>query len=845
MGETDPMWYFDHGHRWRFPAITHGRAAAGVKLFPMACLALFAIGLAGLGCSDSKKVADPGVEQPSGDDPRRDEAGSDGDQKSKKSVVEPRRAMPNADVARTQARIDASSQRVEEARGRLQQVADMNRDQSDSAQEMLQAIDPIDRGWEWQFLMNRTAHQAKTVLQGHDSHVVAVAFDPSGSQFASGGLDGRVQWWSLAKRDSIDSLQFEQAPRAKQYFGVEFDATGERLVVVSLERGLEVIDLATRQARQLWPLPTEPARRTRIARHPDGSSVAVACADQAVYLVPIPRKDQLAPSGSAAVPSLAGHDAAVTSMTFSGDGKQLLVGAANGQAYLWDLSTREVIQTFRAEADAITGLAFHPRAALIIATSRDGGLRVWDRQTAAELASVRCDQGLLDLVMTPNGTRLFTGGADGAIRVWDLILHGGQVVENTSQPAALIGVSLHEIVKLGAHTAECHALALTRDGTCLVSAGGDFSVRIWDAAPDSRRVMPDGLPRHYVCYRTAATNASSSEKMVIDGRLDEAAWKQAPWSDHFVDIEGLLRLPPRLRTRVKMLWDDRALYIAAELEEPDVWGTLKRHDSVIFYDNDFEIFLDPDGDNHRYGEFEMNALNTGWDLFLPKPYKDGGGANDAWEIRGIETAVFVDGSLNDPRDEDRGWFLEVAIPWSALGQLVEGSAPSLPPQADDVWRINFSRVEWQHEIVDGEYRKVLGRAEDNWVWSPQGVINMHRPETWGYLTFSGLAVAQSEQQDKGVAAKFPDPAWHAKLMLQRVHDAQSDFRNRAGRWARNVEELQLAGLTHESLVEPLVLQIIDTGYEVRATVRTAGDRSEIWCIDAESRIYRAADARSE
>ena len=62
------------------------------------------------------------------------------------------------------------------------------------------------------------------------------------------------------------------------------------------------------------------------------------------------------------------------------------------------------------------------------------------------------------------------------------------------------------------------------------------------------------------------------------------------------------------------------------MEEPHVWGTLTKHDSVIFHDNDFEVFIDPNGDTLEYYEFEINALNTGWDLFLDKPYRQGGRA---------------------------------------------------------------------------------------------------------------------------------------------------------------------------------------------------------------------------
>ncbi len=174
-----------------------------------------------------------------------------------------------------------------------------------------------------------------------------------------------------------------------------------------------------------------------------------------------------------------------------------------------------------------------------------------------------------------------------------------------------------------------------------------------------------------------------------------------------------------------MLWDDQYFYIAAELKEPHVWGTLTEHDSVIFHDNDFEVFVDPDGDNHQYYEFEINALNTGWDLYLNKPYKDGGSADNGWTITGLQKAIHVDGTINDPSDTDGGWFVELAIPWSAFQppqQQTSAVTPgqSLRPRNGERWRVDFSRVEWQHEVVEGKYRKVQGTKEDNWVGHRKG-----------------------------------------------------------------------------------------------------------------------------
>ena len=232
-------------------------------------------------------------------------------------------------------------------------------------------------------------------------------------------------------------------------------------------------------------------------------------------------------------------------------------------------------------------------------------------------------------------------------------------------------------------------------------------------------------PKQYACQRAAGP-------VMIDGKLDDAAWANAPWTDYFVDIEGSKKPQPRFHTRVKMLWDDQYFYVAAELEEPHVWGTLTEHDSVIFRDNDFEVFVDPDGDTNNYFEFEINALNTGWDLFLPKPYRHGGKADNGWEIAGLKTAIFVNGTLNNASDLDKGWTVEIAFPWAGFRHKTYAAKR---PVAGENWRVNFSRVEWLHSIVNGKYEKVPKRAEDNWVWSPQGVVNMHVPETWGVVHF--------------------------------------------------------------------------------------------------------------
>ncbi|MBM3263843.1 MAG: hypothetical protein FJY97_10525 [candidate division Zixibacteria bacterium] len=233
-------------------------------------------------------------------------------------------------------------------------------------------------------------------------------------------------------------------------------------------------------------------------------------------------------------------------------------------------------------------------------------------------------------------------------------------------------------------------------------------------------------PRHYICYRAI-------EPIVIDGHLNEASWKKAPWTELFVHIEDDWKIPP-LATRAKMLWDDEYFYVAADLEDPDVWGVETRRDAPI-PDPDFEVFIDPDGDALNYMEMEMNALNTVWDLFLEHPYhrwypKQPDGWNPtAWNWDGIKTAVQVDGTLNAPWIRDRGWTVEIAFDMKSMAPHCIGA--TCPPKHGDQWRVNMSRVNRNREGT---------LTDSDWVWSRQGIYNMHIPEMYGIVQFSDKPV---------------------------------------------------------------------------------------------------------
>lgn len=314
-------------------------------------------------------------------------------------------------------------------------------------------------------------------------------------------------------------------------------------------------------------------------------------------------------------------------------------------------------------------------------------------------------------------------------------------------------------------------------------------------------------PEQYVCNKI-------DRPLKIDGRIDDEVWMLASWTNIFVDIEGDERLIPYLDTKAKMLYDNDYFYFAFKIEEPHIWAKLRQRDTVIFYDNDIEIFIDTDASTHSYTELELNAFNTVWDLFLAKPYREGGPVLNNWDYKGLKSAVYIDGTINDPSDIDKAWYVEVALPWKSLLEM--GNVKFIPVNGERM-RVNFSRVQWETEVVDGEYVKKknleTGRdlPENNWVWSPIGAIDMHRPEMWGVVIFKDIEGDEKEE------ITYSRSEEELRQFVSYIYKKQLSFRKRNSRYAASLEELSIEDYYIRKYkirmdVLPYSLEIIGTDY---------------------------------
>jgi len=254
----------------------------------------------------------------------------------------------------------------------------------------------------------------------------------------------------------------------------------------------------------------------------------------------------------------------------------------------------------------------------------------------------------------------------------------------------------------------------------------------------------------------------SPTSIIIDGNVKKEVWVNANWSRRFVDM--VTADTAMYNTQTAILWNDIYLYIAFIAEEPFLEAFQTKRDSLVFLENDLELFIDG-GD--CYYELEVNAANTVYEvLFIWKDAYIKGGKFDIpmfdvyqlqvytfggnydrsgstfwkgthprgvrwaftnYDMPGLKTAVNLDGTLNDNSDIDKGWSLEIAIPWSSLKLLSNGR--TIPATDGDIWNMFLGR--FQKLMLSG----IEVQPHPAMALNSHGIYDTHLPEKWSRILF--------------------------------------------------------------------------------------------------------------
>jgi WD40 repeat protein len=294
-------------------------------------------------------------------------------------------------------------------------------------------------------------------LVGHPGGATGVAFSANGQILATCGADQMVRFWNPANGQALGAI----GAHASGVNGVALNPNNVAAYSVGDDGFLKWWQLPVVAPRSL---PPHADAITSFFLSADGNSVLTGGADKLVKL-------SNSVNGQL-VKDFPGAGAALNAVATGGNPATVAAGGADGKLYLFNAADGKPIAQPVAHAGGVTGLAYHPAQPLLATVGADGTMKTWALPLPAPRSIVTPDR-VLSSLLSADGKRLFTGGADKIVRSW------------TFATGALER-------QFPGHTGTVTALAVSADGNTLVSAGADETIRFWNVANAQQTALLSG-----------------------------------------------------------------------------------------------------------------------------------------------------------------------------------------------------------------------------------------------------------------------------------------------------------------------------------------------------------------
>jgi WD40 repeat protein/tRNA A-37 threonylcarbamoyl transferase component Bud32 len=238
---------------------------------------------------------------------------------------------------------------------------------------------------------------------------------------------------------------------------------------------------------------------------------------------------------------LQGHEARVTTASFSPDGKRIVTASADYTARVWDAATGAAVAVLRGHEHFVNSAAFSPDATRIVTVSDDRTARLWDSKTGVEVEVLRGQRfPFRSATFSTDGTRIATASADYTARVWDAATgaqvcllsghehfvnsasfspDGSRIVTASSDDTARIwdAATGDQVSELRGHEDVVNAASFSPDGTLIVTASRDGTARLWNASTGEPVDVRHG---HKYAIRAATFNPEGTRILTVteDGK---------------------------------------------------------------------------------------------------------------------------------------------------------------------------------------------------------------------------------------------------------------------------------------------------------------------------------------
>jgi WD40 repeat protein len=345
-------------------------------------------------------------------------------------------------------------------------------------ERLLEDCPPLLRGWEWSYLKRQCHHELFSIRHGAGRHrsltVTRVLYSPDGQNLATASKDGTIRLWDASSGRLIRVV----GSNANAVFGLAYHPSGTQIASAGQDGLVKIWDVAT--GTLVRSLRGSAGSVYCVAYSPDGGRLA--CGDGCP---PWEHVDHLRtrgvvriwdePTGAARCLVLNGHTQNVMDVTFSPDGRHLatvsggvlavpLVSTKPGELIIWDMKDGAMVRTVHGHDAPLTSVAYSPDGRTLATSSWDRTVILWDAESGNRRSSLAAHQDwVCHVAFDSSGRRLATAGADGAVRLWDI-------------------ASGRSLATFHGHTQSVSCVVFDPLGGRLASASSDQTVKVWDSS---------------------------------------------------------------------------------------------------------------------------------------------------------------------------------------------------------------------------------------------------------------------------------------------------------------------------------------------------------------------------